>query len=730
MRQNFHLIPEIPLSAKKPWISDATLSLITSFQSQPFEDLSQLKAARKAIKKSARRDKKLFIAQHLEKDFHGSNIHQWDQIRSIRSDFRPKAASLFNLRDKLVSTASRADTFAEYLATKVWFSETDPTIPLSNPHPQVSMDAPFTMHELTLALHRLKSSKAAGPDGIVGELYKHAPYILRMYLLDHYNQCLASATVPTDWLSSEVVMIVKNYSKDARLLANYRPISRTNISYKIFASMIQSRLSHLLDDRIRPTQFGFRKNRSTTQPVHILRRLLEIHERQPSPFHALFLDWSKAFDSVTFTAIHSALEFMGCSSHMVRVIMALYARPSFRVRDAGHTSPIKIQTKGLRQGCPLSPYLFSMILTHLFHDVETQYETQFGLLSGVIHTPSPLWDLEYADDTVLLSNSGDQLTRILHLIQFYGSRRGLYLNEEKCQHLRLHSDHRVYYAPGSADSPCSCATCTGQQRTGDPVPLFLEVKYLGVFLDSTGTSHKNVSFRITQAIHSSKLLKPLLSHSSLPPSWKLTVYRSIVQSILMYAMDSAFLSPPQLTRLNAVHFKCLRRVFKIKSSYYHRVLSPSDAECSNEYLSGLAFSSKRVLSPSQIYSHDRLRLLGHILKHTDSIEYSVTFMPSGAYRFIQGPNRVGRPRLHWSESCMTEASNRIDFLASDSAPHHTDIHNEYFRIPSSREVLSVHSTHSVVWMDNTLLYRKVRANALNRTAWNKLFHKPTKNYST
>ena len=198
----------------------------------------------------------------------------------------------------------------------------------------------------------------------------------------------------------------------------------------------------------------------------------------------------------------------------------------------------------------------------------------------------------------------------------------------------------------------------------------------------------------------------------------------------MYAMDSAFLSPPQLTRLNALHFKCLRRVFKIKSSYYHRVLSPSDAECSNEYLSGLAFSSKRVLSPSQIYSRDRLRLLGHILRHTDSIEFNATFMPSGAYRFIQGPNRVGRPRLHWSESCMTEASNRIDFLASDSAPHHTDIHNEYFRIPTSQEVLSVHSTHSVVWIDNTLLYRKVRSNALDRAAWNKVLRKPIKQHST
>ena len=192
----------------------------------------------------------------------------------------------------------------------------------------------------------------------------------------------------------------------------------------------------------------------------------------------------------------------------------------------------------------------------------------------------------------------------------------------------------------------------------------------------------------------------------------------------MHWIVLSFLPP-----LNAVHFKSFRRIFRIKSSYYHRVLSPSDADCSNEYLSGLAFSSRRVLSPSQTYSHDRLWLLGHILRHTDSIEYNATFMPSGAYRFIQGPNRVGRPRLHWSESCMTEASNRIDFLASDSAPHHSDIHNDYFRIPSSQEVLSVHSTQSVVWMDNTLLYRKVRANAQNRNTWNTILHKPTKNYS-
>ena len=131
---------------------------------------------------------------------------------------------------------------------------------------------------------------------------------------------------------------------------------------------------------------------------------------------------------------------------------------------------------------------------------------------GAIYTPSPLWDLEYADEIVLLSNSGEQLTRIFHLIQFQGSIRGLHLNEEKRQYLRLNSDQRVYYAPSTLIQNCPCSLCLGHSRMGDQVPLSQEVKYLGVSLHASGSARKNVSFRITQVIHSSKLFKPLLAH--------------------------------------------------------------------------------------------------------------------------------------------------------------------------------------------------------------------------
>ena len=207
-----------------------------------------------------------------------------------------------------------------------------------------------------------------------------------------------------------------------------------------------------------------------------------------------------------------------------------------------------------------------------------------------------------------MSNSAEQITRLLHILQSEAHSRGLTLNFEKCAHLRLHSDERVYFSH-SLSSPCDCSCCHGHFDPPLLVPLSHEVKYLGVFLDSFSNNRKNISYRVSQAMSASKLLCPLLAHRALPPSWKLTVYRSIIQSILLYAMESSQLTPPQLTKLNHVHYKSLRRIFRIKSSFYHRVLNPTEEECSNAYLASLSYDSSRVITPSQIYSQNRLTLL-------------------------------------------------------------------------------------------------------------------------
>ena len=724
LTSSLSLIPEIPISAKKPWISKSTLDLIDRFQKTKYDDVSEVKKARKQIKKSARKDKKSFVESCLHSDFHGSSVHQWQHVKSVRAPFQPRAAGLLDQRNRVVSKTRRAETFADYLSSKIWYSAGDAPVPVTTGlPPSDSISAPFSMQNLNAALRKLKKSKAPGPNGLVSEIYKHAPFILKSFMLEHYNQCLDSATVPDSWMLSEVVMIVKNHAKDTRLMSNYRPISLTNISYKIFASMIQTRLEYYLDARIRPTQFGFRKNHSTSQPIHVLRRLVEVFERQTSSFHALFLDWEKAFDSVTFTAIRSSLIFMGVPERMINVIMALYRAPSFKVRDSGVTSDLQLQTKGLRQGCPLSPYLFSFVLTHLFYDVESQYAEQYGEISGVFYTPSPLWDLEYADDTVLLSSSADQLNRLLHLLQQEGRLRGLQLNKDKCEHMRLNTDRRIYFQPNDS-FPCDCLYCQGSLSSLRPVSLSNEVKYLGAYIDTTSSNNKHLRYRISQAIAASKSLRPLTGHSALPPSWKLRVYKTVIQSILLYAMESATLSPSQLIHLDSIHYKTLRRIFKVKSSFYHRVLEPSEAHCSNQYLHDLAFRTSKTIPPSRLYSQNRLKLLGHLLRHSASLEAQSTFAHSHSYRRTFGSNRPGRPRTHWAASCLTEAKLRSEYVESDAPPSHLDLGHSFFGIPTQTDIIRAHGGSSLVYLDNTQLYRTLLPLSQQRDRWRVLIHKP------
>ena len=80
---------------------------------------------------------------------------------------------------------------------------------------------------------------------------------------------------------------------------NYRPIALLNLSYKILAKMIQVRLCNGLDDHLDSQQYGFRKAKSTSQPLFIYRRILEIHEEAGLEMYTLLLDWEKHLIKLT-----------------------------------------------------------------------------------------------------------------------------------------------------------------------------------------------------------------------------------------------------------------------------------------------------------------------------------------------------------------------------------------------------------------------------------------------
>ena len=135
----------------------------------------------------------------------------------------------------------------------------------------------------------------------------------------------------------------------------------------------------------------------------------------------------------------AALRRFGLRQHVLNVIEAIYTDRVFQVRDCGETSASRRQRSGISQGCPLSPFLFVMLMTVLMHDAAANLpdKEKERLLNG------DLAELLYADDTLLLSVSADSLQMFLGAVSSAGAEYGLQLHWGKFQLLQVRTHDTV-----------------------------------------------------------------------------------------------------------------------------------------------------------------------------------------------------------------------------------------------------------------------------------------------
>ena len=252
--------------------------------------------------------------------------------------------------------------------------------------------------------------------------------------------------------------------------SNYRPISLLNSIYKLFAAMLQARLAKQHDEQLRSTQYGFRAGRGTSHPLFILRRALEWAEMTSNPMYFLMLDWKQAFDSIDHNSMLIALQRFGLCDRSLRIIRSIYSDPTFFTAGIDGSHAAGKVGSGIRQGCPLSPYLFVIVLTVIFEDLD------WALLKNNVATNTwsvgkPTYDLEYADDTLLMSMTTTQLQAFLRELEAQAILYGMKLNHTKTEIL---VDARKP-APNISFSD------------GTPVPTTTQAKYLGPL--SRGKSH-------------------------------------------------------------------------------------------------------------------------------------------------------------------------------------------------------------------------------------------------
>ena len=167
------------------------------------------------------------------------------------------------------------------------------------------------------------------------------------------------------------------------------------------------RLERKLDEEIKQTQAGFRQNRGTRDQMFNLRMLIEKCREANINLHMCFVDYSKAFDCVGHREMIETLKQMNCHYKITNLIINLYQEQLAAVRlESGLTDwfPVK---RGVRQGCILSPPIFSMYTETIMHKVEEDGElTSFNAVK--MHGKE-VKELRYADDTVLFAQTPEGL---------------------------------------------------------------------------------------------------------------------------------------------------------------------------------------------------------------------------------------------------------------------------------------------------------------------------------
>ena len=156
-------------------------------------------------------------------------------------------------------------------------------------------------------------------------------------------------------------------------------------------------MQDVLEEHLCDTQYGFRPFRSASQAIYLTRRLQDIYEQKGTNMIITFLDWEKAFDKVQHCRLLIALRRLGIHDTFIEVLKDSSTKAPFFVEDEYGTSTVKLQSAGIRQGCPLSPYLFVLLMSVVNRDVALNLEAAYQR-----RNPNKLPDqiIYYADDTV------------------------------------------------------------------------------------------------------------------------------------------------------------------------------------------------------------------------------------------------------------------------------------------------------------------------------------------
>ena len=219
---------------------------------------------------------------------------------------------------------------------------------------------PFTREELDFVLRKFKNRKAAGLDEIPPEVWKTRQF--DNILLRHCNAVYNQNTIDR-WMKGCILTFPKK--GDLGLAKNYWGLTLTSIVAKMYNALQRNRIEPKIDIIIRKNQNDFRRNRSTNSKILTIHRILEGIRAKNIQVTLLFVDFTKAFDSIHRGKMEQILLAYSLPKETVAAITILYRKTKVKVRSPdGFTEYFDI-VAGVLQGDTLAPYFFIICLDYV-----------------------------------------------------------------------------------------------------------------------------------------------------------------------------------------------------------------------------------------------------------------------------------------------------------------------------------------------------------------------------
>ena len=349
-------------------------------------------------------------------------------------------------------------------------------------------DLVVSRDEVVKALKAAKQGKAPGPDGLPPFIWRRYGDLLAPVLAAVFSASGRLDVMPTDFSLGVIHSLSKPVMPDPAFQGCYRPITLLNSDYRLLAKALANRLGPALAKAIEEAQTAFLPGRQIGENILFLQLLPELlrsgaagaggaapaaggaggqgqatHGRSAA---VAFLDFKKAYDTVSRPFLFAAMEAMGAGPGLLRWVRLLLSDTRAAADINGWVSEPALSTAGVRQGCPLSPALYLFVAQALFSFLRSRGH-------GITAAGRQLLGAQFADDgQVLLPSATDEhVAPFLSDMDVFGRASGQWLNLGKCQLLPV----GVVAAPAGGAAPqvvcglpvVSSATALGMQFSND-----------------------------------------------------------------------------------------------------------------------------------------------------------------------------------------------------------------------------------------------------------------------